>query len=46
MGWGSARGVVRDPFGEVCDEVGPKLARSKQGERFSTSASISASQRQ
>ncbi|KQO99312.1 hypothetical protein ASF33_06655 [Methylobacterium sp. Leaf92] len=29
-------GVVRDPFGEVCDEVGPKLARYKQGERFSS----------
>ncbi|MFC6775361.1 hypothetical protein [Methylobacterium gregans] len=29
-------GVIRDPFGETCDEVGPKLARYKQGERFSS----------
>ncbi|WP_289015460.1 peptidoglycan-binding domain-containing protein [uncultured Methylobacterium sp.] len=29
-------GVMRDPFGETCDEVGPKLARYKQGERFSS----------
>ncbi|MCF4128048.1 hypothetical protein [Methylobacterium sp. SyP6R] len=29
-------GVTRDPFGEPCDEVGPKLARYKLGERFSS----------
>lgn len=29
-------GVIRDAFGETCDEVGPKLARYKQGERFSS----------
>ncbi|WP_156467599.1 peptidoglycan-binding protein [Methylobacterium sp. Leaf102] len=29
-------GLMRDPFGESCDEVGPKLARYKQGERFSS----------
>ncbi|GMA74808.1 hypothetical protein GCM10025880_12250 [Methylorubrum aminovorans] len=28
--------VTRDPFGETCDEVGPKLARYKQGERFTS----------
>lgn len=29
-------GVTRDHFGEICDEVGPKLARYKQGERFTS----------
>ncbi len=29
-------GITRDPFGEPCDEVGPKLARYKLGERFSS----------
>lgn len=29
-------GVVRDTFGEPCDDVGSKLARYKQGERFTS----------
>ena len=29
-------GVTRDHFGETCDDVGPKLARFKQVERFSS----------
>jgi len=29
-------GVWRGPFGEQCDEVGPKLARYKQDERFTS----------
>ena len=28
--------VVRDPFGETCEEAGSKLVRYKQGERFSS----------
>ncbi|MFK5595877.1 hypothetical protein ACFZ8E_02550 [Methylobacterium sp. HMF5984] len=28
--------VTRDPFGEVCDDVGPKLARYKQNEHFTS----------
>lgn len=29
-------GVTREPFGELCDEVGPKIARYKQGEHFTS----------
>ncbi|CAA2156781.1 hypothetical protein MBRA_02215 [Methylobacterium brachiatum] len=28
--------VTREPFGEICDEAGPKLARYKQGARFTS----------
>lgn len=28
--------VVRDPFGETCDEAGPNLVRYKQGEHFTS----------
>ncbi len=28
--------MTREPFGEICDEAGPKLARYKQGARFTS----------
>ena len=28
--------VMRDAFGELCDEVGPKLVRYKQNEYFTS----------
>lgn len=28
--------VTRDPFGELCDDVGPKIARYKQNEQFTS----------